>query len=345
MADLWYPGGVPDPAPSGVWGEFTDHGEPKFLLHTTESRTGAYHPSPFTGDSRRRYYGNTGTWPNYTLAWHTASNRWRVYNHIPANRSSLSLRNRAGGVQTNRDNVTQVEVAARAAEIRFLPDEALGELARLLAWEHLTRGVPLASTVRWVAYPASYGERAPQRLSGPAWDAYAGVLGHQHAPENDHGDPGDFPIENLLALAREHLAPPRPPEGDVDLTLTPEQLRAIGTEAAAAWHALVWGQMQTPPDNAPPGWHPPYQRDVGSLVRRGYEMTGAIWADLADLRAAVDAHAGPVARSASHEPLSFPGLLDGVYEAGGAAALAELAVQATARLAWHVTQPVEEAPA
>nr|MDT0666999.1 hypothetical protein [Micromonospora sp. DSM 115978] len=80
MADLWYPEGVYDPAPSGVWGSFTDFGEPKFLLHTTEGPPGVYSPDPNMG-AGRRYYGNTGTWPNYTLAWHARSNGWRVYNH------------------------------------------------------------------------------------------------------------------------------------------------------------------------------------------------------------------------------------------------------------------------
>src|SRR4029453_19238649 len=137
---LWYPGGIHDTAPRPVWGKHADMGEPKFLLHTTESKLGVYVPDPNTG-AGRRYYGNTGTWPNYTVAIDRRSGsethgQWRVFNHIPANQASLSLRNQPGGVQTNRDNVSQVEIAAKAADITSLPGEALTELARLLAWEH-----------------------------------------------------------------------------------------------------------------------------------------------------------------------------------------------------------------
>jgi hypothetical protein len=328
MADLWYPGGVPDPAPPSVWGSFTDSGEPKFLLHTTEGHLGAYHPDPNTG-AGRRYYGNTGTWPNYTLAWNPIWKCWSVYNHIPANRSSLSLRNRPGGVQTNRDCVTQIEIATRAAEIRDLPHAAMAALAALLAWEHVTRGVPLASTVRWVAYPASYGERAPQRLSGPAWDAYAGVLGHQHAPENDHGDPGDFPVQALLALARDHLSPPPPPPED-DVPKPSEWDQADRDAIGAAFHDYLWRQMQARPHDAPEDWHPPKEFGVGGVLRRSYEMIGEVLAPRA-----------PAGARAS-EPLSIPGLLDGVYAAGGTAALVEIAMQATALLAQHLAQPLEE---
>lgn len=226
MADLWYPGGIDDPAPAACWGSFTDAGEPKFVLHTTEGRLGWYDPDPRRGDVRR-YYGNPGNWPNYTLA--VAGGRWRVYNHVPANRSAMALRNLPGGVQTNRDNATQVEIATRAAHIGSLPGAALDELARLLAWEHLARGVPLRSTVRWVAYPASYGQGAPQRLPGPAWDAYAGVVGHQHATENDHGDPGLFPITALLDRAAGYL------EDDV----TPEDRRAIAADVVGQLKPLI----------------------------------------------------------------------------------------------------------
>jgi hypothetical protein len=198
MVDLWYQRGIPDPAPS--WGTHVTTSNPKFLLHTTEGPLGAYTPDPRRGPGRT-YFGNTGTWPNYTLARLGRVGPWRIFNHIPANRSSMSLRNQPGGVETNRDNVSQIEIATRAVDIGSLPGEALDELAKLLAWEHKERGVPLVTGVRWVAFPASAGGGASQRLSGSAWLAYSGVLGHQHVPENDHGDPGAFPIEKLLSRA------------------------------------------------------------------------------------------------------------------------------------------------
>jgi hypothetical protein len=85
-----------------------------------------------------------------------------------------------------------------------------------------------------VAYPASYGD-APQRLSPAAWDAYSGVLGHQHAPDNSHGDPGAIDINRILSAAR----------GDDDVALTADEKKALGrideidTRTAAIWKLLT----------------------------------------------------------------------------------------------------------
>jgi hypothetical protein len=35
-----------------------------------------------------------------------------------------------------------------------------------------------------------------------AWNAFTGHCGHQHVPENDHGDPGAFPITAILDAAK-----------------------------------------------------------------------------------------------------------------------------------------------
>jgi hypothetical protein len=41
-----------------------------------------------------------------------------------------------------------------------------------------------------------------KRLSGQQWLDFSGWLGHQHAPENDHWDPGAIDITDLLNRAR-----------------------------------------------------------------------------------------------------------------------------------------------
>jgi hypothetical protein len=38
-------------------------------------------------------------------------------------------------------------------------------------------------------------------MSGAAWVAFRGHAGHQHVPENDHGDPGSLPMAAILAAA------------------------------------------------------------------------------------------------------------------------------------------------
>lgn len=273
MADLWYPAGIYDPAPTSCWGWFTDSCNPKLVLHTTEGPLGTYHPDPRRGDGRR-YYGNTGTWPNYTLA--TAYGVWRVYQHVPANRSAMALRNLPGGVQTNRDDVTQVEIATRAADIASLPHAARVELAKLLAWEHVVRNLPLRSTVRWVAYPASYGERASQRLSGPAWGDYSGVLGHQHAPENDHGDPGDFPVADLLYRAACYLEDDVTPEDRAMIaTAVVDQLRPLVPTAEAVARAVL-GQLSRDVQSAASEGHPIKQGSAGQAIGATYLKAGDV---------------------------------------------------------------------
>ncbi len=335
--ELWHPRAVRDLAPAGSWGTYTDRGEPKFLLHTTEGPRGAYTPDPQAGDGRR-YYGNTGTWPHFTVA--RRNGVWLAFQHLPANRSAMSLRNLSGGVQTNRDYVVQVEIAWKAAEIGDLPrdaPDALAVLADVLAWDHRVRGTPLRSTVRWVAYPKSYGSGAGQRLTGPAWDAYAGVLGHQHAAENDHGDPGDFPIGELLQLTRQHLQPLE--DEDVEVELTKEQVSEIGAESARATLTLLWAQMCERPAGAAEDWHRPRQDHAGAVLRRTYEVNGGIWRDVADLRAGVDALAGISGSGDGQGRLSVPAVLDAVFSAGGGAAVAELVAAGSTRLAAMFNPP------
>jgi hypothetical protein len=40
-------------------------------------------------------------------------------------------------------------------------------------------------------------------MSGRAWNAFKGVCGHGHVPENLHGDPGAIDFATLIEYARE----------------------------------------------------------------------------------------------------------------------------------------------
>jgi hypothetical protein len=48
-------------------------------------------------------------------------------------------------------------------------------------------------------------------MSWAEFDAYSGWLGHQHAAENAHGDPGDF-TRNIAYLLSPPAAQPTPPK-------------------------------------------------------------------------------------------------------------------------------------
>lgn len=181
-------------------------------LHTTE------------GTDWPDYLGGQ-TAPNYTglPPLGDARGKWRA--HFPDEKSSRALRNEAGGVNTNTLNTVQLEligscdpknrvrwggssrtrVAGR--DYVYWPEADLRQhrwLARILADFHIRHGLRLRTGVEFKPYPASYGANGV-RLSFAGWSNYTGVLGHQHVPENSHGDPGNIDIKTILAEARKHV--------------------------------------------------------------------------------------------------------------------------------------------
>ncbi|MEU2418606.1 peptidoglycan-binding protein [Brachybacterium paraconglomeratum] len=175
-------------------------GKPIGLLHSTETGT-------WPG------YGAGSSAPHLTLRFDPKARTISARQHFSTTRPSRALVNKAGGVQTNNARVFQIELIgscdltfAKKHGYLYLPDLleetwARDALAAVLAAVSESLGIPLTSSVVWANYPGSYGEKAAQRLTGAQWEAYTGWLGHQHAPENDHGDPGDIPIAEILAAA------------------------------------------------------------------------------------------------------------------------------------------------
>lgn len=181
-----YPKGIPV-IPTRYRGNNLDFWE-KIVLHTTES----VRYSPNT-DS---YYGHQ-LWPHATLS-HKA--QWEIYNHLPLNRTSACMRNLSGGVQTNNDGCIQLEIAWTAGDGQFLPTEALDVLADWIEWVCDEVDIPKTFIDDFHFYPPENGYRLgkePWRLRGPAWNNFRGILGHQHADENVHGDPGKINVAYL----------------------------------------------------------------------------------------------------------------------------------------------------
>ncbi|MFJ4551106.1 LysM peptidoglycan-binding domain-containing protein [Streptomyces sp. NPDC088817] len=155
--------------------------------------------------------------------------RW--YQHFDVDESARALANKVGGVQTNTNNAFQMELVGtcdpktRDAWVRagykqnvdFIywpeaPDWALAEVAWLVRWLNQNHGIPLTCVKDWLAYgkdsrrpgvtPASYGAN-PARMSFSQWNAFKGWCGHQHVPENDHGDPGSMDFACVIQLAKD----------------------------------------------------------------------------------------------------------------------------------------------
>lgn len=195
-----YPG-----ASLAAWYQDTYGGDPMqvdvVVLHTTEGRT-------LPG------YGGGGSAPNLTAVPDLAAKKLRWFQHFDIETSSRALVNRPGGVATNTLNVCQVELVGTCDPVTHrewgtsphvywpeAPEWVLAELAVFLRWMNAQHGVPLSGPKSWPAYPGSYGATSA-RLTFAEWNAFAGICGHMHVPENVHGDPGALDFTRLLALAK-----------------------------------------------------------------------------------------------------------------------------------------------
>lgn len=176
-------------------------------------------------------YNAGGSAPHLTIMPDFAKKKLLIRQHFPFNKSSRALVNAAGGVETNTLNAIQIEListcdpSAHASWTKkgvrhiFTPDPPAWyqeELAKLFAWMHLNMPkIPLkdAAVRGWKAYPGSYGVNNKNRLTFSEWNNAYGFVGHQHVPENSHGDPGNFPIGPILKRAKELIVPekPKPP--------------------------------------------------------------------------------------------------------------------------------------
>ena len=177
--------------------------------------------------------------PNLTALPDFAARKLSWFQHFDFDTSSRALRNLAGGVQTNTLNVAQVEIVgtcdptthakwAQAGRTHLympeLPDWVIRDLAAFAKWANANHGVPLTSSVTFKAYPGSYGANGV-RMSGTAWTAFNGHCGHQHVPENDHGDPGNFPMAAILNAAKTGTTPPQ----EDDMPTAAEVAKAVLT--------------------------------------------------------------------------------------------------------------------
>ncbi|WP_211294904.1 N-acetylmuramoyl-L-alanine amidase [Streptomyces glaucescens] len=160
-------------------------------------------------------YGGGASAPNFTVKPDFGAKRLVWYQHFDFDVSSRALVNNSGGVETNTLNVCQVEVVGTcdpATHRRWgstphlympeLPHWVIRDLGAFARWAHQRHGVPLTSGRTFKAYPGSYGAGNGVRMSPSAWTSFSGHCGHQHVPENLHGDPGAFPMTAILAAAK-----------------------------------------------------------------------------------------------------------------------------------------------
>ncbi|MFF1957975.1 hypothetical protein ACFVWX_13415 [Streptomyces sp. NPDC058220] len=188
-------------------------------------------------------YGGGASAPTLTAKPDFKAKKLVWYQHVDFDTSARALVNKAGGVETNTLNAAQVEIVgtcdpathakwtkAGAAHLYMpeLPDWAIRDLAAFAKWANTAHGVPLSSGLTFEAYPSSYGSGAGVRMSGAAWLGFKGHCGHQHVPENDHGDPGNFPMAAILAAAKGTTPPATPPK-ETPVATTDDRVKDLHT--------------------------------------------------------------------------------------------------------------------
>lgn len=180
-----------------------DAGPTVIVIHTTETQGRA----SYSGSEPHSEIDRDGSIRQYISLAHTAK---ALYNYPGT------------GVETNRrrGRIFQIELVNRASEIHDISDAQLDGLAEFLRW--VDRQRPFAKTgppQGWFGSEAA-SEDADARFSFDEWEDYSGICGHQHVPENDHWDPGHFPLERLLPRLGDPPAPkPQPQEEDDTMRL------------------------------------------------------------------------------------------------------------------------------
>lgn len=177
----------------------------------------------------------------------------RVREHIDPTMYAKALMNLPGGVETNRRGVLQYELMGTCDPKHkgdpawyYWPDADDVVLAALADYLRpiLKRFLIPHTAPAFLPYPASYGSARGQRFSFAQWTAFNGICGHQHVPENDHGDPGAFPIGRLIAALNGDSTPtpaaPAETDEDImaDITLTNPATKApasLGTGLNSMW--------------------------------------------------------------------------------------------------------------
>lgn len=230
------------------------------VLHTTET-TGW--PTYDGGAKAPNYTGK----PNFVLQ------RLDYRAHFEDEESSRALVNLSGGVETNTASAIQIELigtcdpkyatswGTKKANVDYIywpnaPQWALKSLAEFIADMNKRHGIKIVGPALWEAYPESYGPGG-QRFTFTQWRNFYGWCGHQHVPENNHGDPGKFPWAQVATYAKAIIAGagtptpvPAPTTNGTDVTISDADATKI---AEKVWNIGIENHDADPLDNVEPG--------------------------------------------------------------------------------------------
>jgi hypothetical protein len=187
----------------------------KGILHTTEGTSYA---------GARAAYLDGGV-PHFTVSPNFRKNRGEIFQHFPLSSRATALRDEDSTLKENRAHAIQIEIVGTCDEsnrgtfpdglyLADWPSWYLTTIGRLMRWLEEHRGIAPSSEVEWKSFAkgsagGSFGAANGVRMTNSEYVAYSGWLGHQHVPENVHGDPGDIAIAKLLAVKPKVVAAPK----------------------------------------------------------------------------------------------------------------------------------------
>ncbi len=136
----------------------------------------------------------------------------RVWQHISLDRTAYALRHPRRTPETNHMGAHCIQIEC-VTYIGDQPDRGIvgnkGNLPPPLtdALAGLVREIAAAlGGINIDEYPetwsssGSYGVGARQRMTNRQWEAFNGICGHQHVPNNTHWDPGALDIRSFVRL-------------------------------------------------------------------------------------------------------------------------------------------------
>lgn len=174
---------------SGPVGSYTG-GPFKIVHHTTEGST---------FQSARAAFRQNRSDPHFTVDSTT------IYQHIDTDLAARSLRNLAGGVQTNRDRAVQIEIVAFAGKPK--DPKTLANVARLCRWIERQHGIPQVWPSGYPKPAVNGRDPGHHNRSGQNWTSMGGHYGHCHVPENIHWDPAYTAAEVAAVMADAEVMP------------------------------------------------------------------------------------------------------------------------------------------
>lgn len=152
-------------------------GGPKLGLHTTEG--------PKAEGAITTLYRNR-SWSHFLLSFEER----RKIQFLELNVAGKSMSNNTiDGYPTNRSNMIQVEIVGYAAEAVSWPKEKLDWLAQCFK-----------EIRQQFNFPLNHLDFANGvRLSDKDFHNYKGIVGHKHAPDNNHWDPGQLDVPYIVS--------------------------------------------------------------------------------------------------------------------------------------------------